>query len=649
MRIGVYICHCGVNIANTVDVQKVVSEISKLDNVAICKDYQYMCSDPGQEMVKSDIKSENLDRVVIAACSPRMHEPTFRTTVEEAGINPYCFEMANIREQCSWVHTDMDEATQKAIDLVRSSVARAALLEPLESMSVPVVPNALVVGGGIAGIQVALDIANSGYKTYLVEKEPSIGGHMAQFDKTFPTLDCAACILTPKMVDVARHPNIELLTKSEVLQIDGSIGNFKVRVRKNPRYVDMDKCTGCGACAQECRLAGKVSSEFDFGMGKRGAIYVPFPQAVPLKFSIDPDNCLMLKYGKCGKSPKCVEACSTDAIKFDDEPEFLDLDIGAIVLATGYDEFDASKKPEYGYDKFPNVLTGLEMERIFSPNGPTGGHPVINGKTPKNIVFISCVGSRDKKVGNPYCSRVCCMYIAKQAHLLKEKIPDSNITVMYTDMRAFGKGYEEFYERVQKEGIKYRRGNAAEVYEEDGKMYVRAEDTLINEPYEVQADLVVLGTGLEPNSASDYVGKLLHVSRSSDGFFLEAHPKLRPVDTVIDGVYLAGVAQGPKDIPDAVAQASGAASHVVNLLSKKEIFAEPTIAVVDDQACVGCRTCELLCPFGAHEFDEVKKIMTINAALCKGCGSCASACPSGSIRMNHFLDEQIVAQLLEVI
>jgi len=647
--IGVFICHCGVNISNTVDVKKVVEEISKLPSVAICEDYQYMCSDPGQELIKRSIKEHDLDAVVVAACSPRMHEPTFRATVSDVGMNPYCFEMSNIREQCSWVHHEKDKATEKAIDLVKSAVARALLLEPLQSEAFPVVPAALVVGGGIAGIQASLDIANSGFKVYLVEKEPSIGGHMAQFDKTFPTLDCAACILTPKMVDVARHPNIELLTYSEVEEISGSIGNFNVKVKKKARYVDMDKCTGCGSCAESCRLVGKIKSEFDMGLGKRSAIYVPFPQAVPLKYTIDPDACLFIKHGRCGKSPKCVDACTTDAIKFDDKPEIVEFNVGAIVVATGYKEFSAERKPEFGYDLYSNVMTGLELERIFAPSGPTGGKPIINGKVPKKIVFISCVGSRDKKVGNPYCSRVCCMYIAKQAHLLKEKIPDADITVMYTDMRSFGKGYEEFYERVQKEGIKYRRGNAGEVYEDGGKIYVRAEDTLLGEPYELEADLVVLGTGLEPEPYAEGIGKMLHLSLSSDGFFLEAHPKLRPVDTVIDGVFLAGTAQGPKDIPDTVAQASGAAAHVVNLISKKEILSEPTIAVVDEDACVGCKTCMLLCPFDAHEFDEDKGVMTINSAMCKGCGSCAAACPSGSIKMNHFTKDQIVAQILEVL
>ena len=649
MKVGVYICHCGVNISSTVNIDNVVETLKNVANVAVCKDYQYMCSDPGQEMIKSDIAAHGLDRIVVAACSPRMHEPTFRAAVSDAGLNPYCLEMANIREQCSWVHEDKERATEKAVSLVKSAVAKASLLEPLESTKIPVTHSALVIGGGIAGIQSALDIANSGYKVYLVEREPSIGGHMAKFDKTFPTLDCAACILTPKMVDVARHPNIELLTYSEVERIDGSVGSFHVTVRERPRYVDMETCTGCGQCASACRLAGRILSDFDYGLAKRSAIYVPFPQAVPLKYTIDPDSCLMITRGKCGKSPSCVEACDRGAIDFEQVEKVHEFDVGAVVVATGYNEFQAKQRPEFGYDRFENVLTGLELERYFSPNGPTGGKLVINGKVPKSVVFVSCVGSRDKRVGNAYCSRVCCMYIAKQAHLIKEKLPDTDVTVMYTDMRAFGKGYEEFYERVQKEGVHYRRGNAAEVYEEDGRLHVRAEDTLLGEPYEVEADLVVLGTGLRPPSSADGIASMLHLSRSSDKFFLEAHPKLRPVDTVIDGVFLAGCAQGPKDIPDSVAQACGAASHVVNLLSKDHIDAEPIIAIVNEDGCVGCRTCEQLCPYEAHAFDEKRGVMTINKALCKGCGSCAAACPSGSISMNHFRDDQIVAQLLEVL
>jgi len=646
MRVGVYVCHCGINIAKNVDVDRVVGEISKLPNVIQCRDYHYMCSDPGQELIKKDINKYELNSIVIAACSPRMHLKTFQETLKSAKLNPYMLEMANIREHCSWVHDDKEAATIKAIALVRSAVAKAALLEPLVDNDSPVVPATLVIGGGIAGIQAALDVAEAGYKVYLVEKGPSIGGHMAQFDKTFPTLDCAACILTPKMVDVSKHKNIELLTYSEVEDISGFIGKFNVRVKRKPRYVNEDRCVACGDCAIECRLSGRVDNEFDEGLGKRSAIYVPFPQAVPLKYTIDPEHCLFLTRGKCGKSPKCVDVCDANAIDFEQLPKVEEFEVGTIIVATGYDTFDAAKKPEFNYENIPNVITGIEYERFFAPNGPTGGELVLSdGTVPKNIVFASCVGSRDKKVGNPYCSRVCCMYAAKQAHLTKERAPDADVTVFYCDVRAFGKGYEEFYERVQGEGVKYRRGLVSEIYEEDGKIHVRGEDSLIGTPVDVEADLVVLATGMVPNKDTRKLSQMLHISNSPDGFFLEAHPKLRPIDTATDGIFLAGCAQGPKDIPDTVAQAGAAAAHSIDVLAKGKITIEPYNAVVNPDVCGGCRICEVLCPFDAHHFNDVKGVMEINDTLCKGCGVCGAACPSGAISLNLFRNKQIISQI----
>jgi heterodisulfide reductase subunit A len=471
IRTGVYICHCGVNIAATVDVKAVAEFAERLPSVVIARDYQYMCSDPGQELIKSDIKDLGLNRVVVASCSPRMHEPTFRNACADAGLNPYCFEMANIREQCAWVHSK--GATEKAKALVASAVAKAALLEPLERKKVSVVPRALVIGGGVTGIYAALEIADKGFETYLVEKDPSIGGHMAQLDKTFPTLDCSACILTPKMVEVARHKNIQLLTYSEVKEVNGYIGNYNVKIRKKPRYVDEIKCTGCGKCANACRLHGIILNEFDLGLSKRAARYVPFPQAVPLVYTVDPDRCIYITKGKCGKSPACVDACPADAIDFDQKEEELEVEVGTIVVATGYDLLDPAERPEYGY-KYTEVLTGLEFERLSVASGPTGGRIIINGKEPKEVVFISCVGSRERKgitnsnldnqkskmergARNEYCSRVCCMYIAKQAHLVRDKIPDARVRIIYNDMRAYGKGFEEFYNRVVAEGSEYIR------------------------------------------------------------------------------------------------------------------------------------------------------------------------------------------------
>jgi len=649
MKIGVYICQCGINIAHTVDVEQAAEQVKLLPNVAVSRFYKYMCSDPGQELIKKDIKEMKLDRVVVASCSPRMHEPTFRAVLEEMGMNPYFFEMVNIREQCSWVHEDKVKGTAKAVHLITGAIERATYLEPLEKKEVSVIPRALVVGGGIAGIQAALEIAEKGFKVYLVERSTSIGGRMAQLDKTFPTLDCSACILTPKMVDVARHPNIELYTYSEVESVDGYIGNFKVKIKKKPRYVDIEKCVGCGSCAEACRLHNRVLNEFDMNMGKRSAIYVPFPQAVPLKYTIDPDKCIFLKTGKCGDHPLCVEACDDrNAIDFNQIEEIVEVEVGTIVIATGFDLFNASEKPEYGYDKYENVITGLEFERLVSASGPTEGHIEINGKEPKNVVFIQCVGSRDKET-NEYCSRVCCMYTAKQAHLVREKIPDSKLTIYYTDVRAFGKGFEEFYNRVQGEGVTYRRReleDKIEVTTNSGKTIVKAK----GHP-DIEADLVVLATGIVAREDSKDLARILNINHSADGFLLEAHPKLRPVDTFTDGIFLAGCCQSPKDVPDTVAQASGAASRVCNILAKKQLLIEATVANVNEDLCRGCGFCVDACPYNAIElietdrFGHVVKVASVNEALCKGCGSCSAACLNGAIGHLGFTDGQILAMI----
>ena len=1208
MKIGVYVCECGINIASTVDVEKVAERAKSLPNVSVSRFYKYMCSDPGQDLIRKDIKEMKLDRVVVASCSPRMHEPTFRAVLEQSGLNPYCLEMINIREQCSWVHKDREMATEKSFDLVKSAVLRASLLKPLDKKAVDVTPSALVIGGGIAGIQTALDIGDMGFKTYLVERTPSIGGRMAQLDKTFPTLDCSACILTPKMVDVSRHPNVELLTYSEVVGIDGYVGNFNVKIEKKPRYIDVEKCTGCGECFNTCPV--EIPNEFDMGKGTRHAIYMPFPQAVPLKSTIDKrgkhpcrdacpagvgapgyvtligrgkfyealrvikerlpfpsvcgrichrpcenvctrkdvddpieiahlkrfvgdlelnipamqippietraekvaiigggpagltcahdlalkgyhttvfeaapvlggmmrfgipefrlpkeiiereisdilalgvkvqlntmlgrdftipglfhrgfksvflavgaqngkkinvpgedlegvfqaidflkelnlgkiittpiakiDDNLCIGCGKCadacyygiiklvedeldptkkypeihkkylckgcGKcasvcpskaiklsgfkelAPKigkkamiigggnaaldaarsairlgaddvailyrrsreempaepkweideteaegvrlvylvapmkiiddgkgkikaiecvrmelldeldesgrrkikpisnseftlecdsiilaigqevetnvlakdvdleitpysskrvdpasfprngfddiqltkwstihadpvtletnikgvfsggdavwgagtvieavgagkeaavsidryinaedlregreekpeiakpdiegvrkkrkvpmrymplnerkgnfkevelgyseeeaieearrcldcggcsecfeCVQACEADAIRHDMKPEIVDVNVGAIVVATGFDLFDAKEKPEYGYGKYKNVITGLEFERLVSASGPTSGHIEVNGKEPKKVVFIQCVGSRDKET-NEYCSRVCCMYTAKQAHLVREKIPDSKLTIYYTDMRAFGKGFEEFYNRVQGEEVTYRRrelDDPIEVVQKEGKTIVKAKNHS-----DIEADLVVLATGIIPREDSKDLARLLNINQSSDGFLLEAHPKLRPVDTFTDGIFLAGCCQSPKDVPDTVAQASGAASRACNILSKKQLLIEATIANVNEDLCRGCGICVEACPYKAIELKEVDRfgqkilVANVNEALCKGCGSCSAACLNGAIGHLGFTDGQILAMIM---
>ena len=649
IRTGVYICHCGVNIAATVDVKAVAEFAKGLPCVVVARDYQYMCSDPGQELIKSDIKEYGLTRVVVASCSPRMHEPTFRNACADAGLNPYCFEMANIREQCAWVH--LKGATEKAKDLVASAVAKAALLEPLERKKVGVIPRALVIGGGIAGIYAALEIADKGFETYLVEKEPSIGGHMAQLDKTFPTLDCSACILSPKMVEVERHKNVRLLTYSEVKEVKGYIGNYEVKIRKKPRYVDEHKCTGCGECANACLLRGRIPNEFDAGLGKRGAIYIPFPQAVPVAYTVDAERCLYLTKGKCGKSPACKEACPADAIDFEQHEEEIEIEVGTIVVATGYELLDPAERPAYGY-KYEEVLTGLEFERLSVASGPTGGKIIINGKEPKEVVFISCVGSRSRKEGEcEYCSRVCCMYIAKQAHLVRDKIPDARIRIIYNDMRAYGKGFEEFYNRVKAEGAEYIRKELEDEVEvikrseEDDKAIVRTVSG--NEKIEIEADLVVLANAIVPRKDAGELAKILKITRSGDGFFLEAHPKLRPLDTFTDGIFIAGCCQSPKDIPDSIAQAVGAAIRASIPLMRGEVEVEPLVASVNENICVGCGICEAICPFDALSLEA--GVMRVNEVVCKGCGSCGSVCPSGAISMRHFKDEQIYAQIEAIV
>ena len=645
-RLGVYVCHCGVNISHTVDVEKVAEMAAALPGVALAKTYPYMCSDPGQSLICADIKEHGLTGVVVAACSPRMHEPTFRAALASVGVNPYMFDMANIREQCSWIHDDKEAGTEKAIDLVRSAVARAGYLEGLTEREIDVIPEALVIGGGIAGIQAALDIAEAGFKVHLVEKEPSIGGRMAQLDKTFPTLDCSACILTPKMVDVSRHPNINLMTYSNIEGISGYVGSFTVTIRKRARYVDVDECTACNDCVDVCPVA--VPNEFDEGLATRKAIYQSFPQAVPAAYVLNMDECLGTNPIACGK---CLEACDKKCIDYDQKDEVVEIKVGTIIVATGMDIFDATEIGALGYGRYDDVLTSLEFERLVSAGGPTGGELVrfSDRKAPKSVVFLQCVGSRDEKVGNEYCSRVCCMYTAKQAHLVREKLPDAEITVFYMDIRAFGKGFEEFYDRVRKERVIYRRGSVSEIYRRKDRLVVRGEDTLIGELVEIEADMVVLAVGLVPRPETDDIASFLKLSKSSDRFLMEAHPKLRPVDTAVEGVFVAGCCQGPKDIPDAVAQAKAASSSAIAPMARGTVRMEAISAVVDEDLCSGCRICVSVCPYEAISYDEKDKVSRVNEALCKGCGTCGAACPSGAMSTIHFTTGQMRAQMLALI
>jgi heterodisulfide reductase subunit A len=647
-RIGVFICHCGENISRTVDCARVAKVSGKIPGVAFTVDYLYMCSDPGQQLVKNAITEHALTGVVVASCSPRMHETTFRRAVSEAGLNPYLCEMANIREHCSWVHEDREKATQKSIELVRVMVEKVKRNRPLYPIRIPITKKVLIIGGGIAGIQAALDIANGGHEVILVEKSPSIGGHMAQLSETFPTLDCSQCILTPKMVDVATHPNITLHTYSVIESVDGYIGNFSAIIRQKARFVDMDKCTGCGSCWEKCP-SRKIKSEFDAGLGYRTAIYIPFPQAVPNKPVVDRKNCLFFLKGKCGL---CKANCPKNAIDFNQKDEMITEKIGSIILASGFTLFDISRYGEYGYGQYEDVISGLQFERILSASGPTSGaiKRPSDGKEPKTVVFIQCVGSRDPQKGVHYCSKICCMYTAKHAMLYKHKVTRGQAYVFYMDIRAGGKDYEEFVRRaIEKDEAIYIRGRVSRVYRQNGRYVVKGADTLTGKPVLIRADMIVLANAVEPRDNARTLNRKIGVGYDEYGFISEAHPKLRPVETNTAGVFLAGACQAPKDIPDSVAQGSAAAAKVLGLFSSPELEKEPLVAVVDETRCAHCRTCIRVCPYQAIDDKEIydgrgnieKTVARVNPGLCQGCGSCVAACLSNSIDLDGFTDSEM--------
>ena len=662
-KIGVFICHCGENISATVDCEKVAQDIRKVEGVEYAIDYKYMCSDPGQTLIKDAIKEHHLDGVVVGSCSPRMHEPTFRKACAEAGLNPFLCEMANLREHCSWVHEKGEATTEKAFDLVKMLVEKVKRNKPLDSIKVPITKKALVIGGGIAGIQASLDIANTGHQVILIEKDPSIGGHMSQLSETFPTLDCSQCILTPRMVEVAQHPNITLYTYAELESLEGFIGNFTAKIRLKAKSVDHKKCTGCGACFQKCPQK-RIPSEFNAGLGNRTAIYVPFPQAVPNKPVIDREHCNYYKRGKC---KICEATCPTGAIEWDKEDEILTEQVGAIVVTTGFNVKGADFFPEYGYGQYKDVITGLQFERLASASGPTLGEirRPSDGTVPKKIVFIACAGSRDEAKGIPYCSKICCMYTAKHAMLYQHKVHDGESTVFYMDIRAGGKNYEEFVRRaIEEDHVNYVRGRVARVYEKNGKLIVKGVDTLLSgEQVEIEADMVVLATAGVSNCGAEQLAQKMHISYDPYHFFAEAHPKLKPVETNTAGIFLAGACQAPKDIPETVGMASGAAVKVAGLFSNNELVREPLIAVVNRSAppvfstCVGCFMCQTACPYNAIEREEIKgrdgkvikTVAKVNPGLCQGCGTCVAFCRSKSIDIQGYSNEQMFAEVMSLL
>ena len=659
-KIGVFVCHCGTNIAATVDVKKVVELVRYEPGVVYADDYMYMCSEAGQEKIIEAIKEYGLTGLVICSCSPRMHEKTFRACAEKAGLNPYMVEVANIREQCSWIHKDKEEATKKAVILARAAIAKVNLNTPLKEGESPVTKRALVIGGGIAGIQTALDIADAGYEVDIVEKEPSIGGRMSQFDKTFPTLDCASCILTPKMVEVNQHPNITLYTYSEVEKVSGYVGNFDVDIRKKARSVIFDKCTGCGECMTKCPLGkiGNIPSEFDRGLKNRPAIYMPFAQAVPAVPVIDRENCTYFKTGKCGV---CSKLCPSKAVDYEQQDEIVTVKYGAIVVATGFDIINLDKFGEYAYNESPDVITSIELERLMNAAGPTGGHleRMSDHKQPKDIVFIQCVGSRcdSEEKGKPYCSKVCCMYTAKHAMLIKDHWPDTNITVFYIDVRTPGKNFDEFYRRaVEQYHVNYIKGQVGKVKPQpDGSLLVQAADLLDGKQINMKADMVVLAAAIEPNPGVRKIATMLTASIDNNNFLTEAHAKLRPVESPTAGIFLSGMAQGPKDIPETVSQAGAAAVKVIGLLAKDHLKTNPCTAQCDTLLCNGCSTCANVCPYGAITYDDVqvmdhglretRRVAQVNLALCQGCGACTSACPSGAMDLQGFSNRQITTEV----
>ncbi len=655
-RIGVFVCHCGSNIAATVDVKKVVEMALQESGVFHAEDYPYMCSEAGQSRIAAAIREKGLTGIVVCSCSPRMHETTFRKAAEKAGINPYLVEIANIREHCSWIHKDMEEATRKAVILMRAAVAKVHLDAPLSAGESRVIKRALVIGGGIAGIQTALDIADAGYKVDIVEKSPSIGGRMSQLDKTFPTLDCSACILTPKMVEAAAHENITIHTYSEVEKVSGFVGNFTVDIRKKARYVDLNKCTGCGVCQEKCP-SKKTLNEFNRGLNTRTAIYTPFAQAIPNVPVIDTASCIKMKTGKCGI---CEKFCQAGAIDYTQTDEIVTEQYGAIVVATGFDTIKLGKYGEYAYNESKDVITSLELERIMNAAGPTGGHleRLSDGKAPKKIVFIQCVGSRcaDSR-GKPYCSKICCMYTAKHAMLIRDKYPNTNVTVFYIDVRTPGKNFDEFYRRaVEDYGVNYIKGQVGKVApQSDGSLLVQGVDLLENKQILKKADMVVLATAIEPNPDVRKIATMLTASIDTNSFLTEAHPKLRPVESPTAGVFLSGVCQGPKDIPETVAQAGAAAVKVIGLLAKDKLKTNPCTAKPDELRCNGCSQCANVCPYGAisyenrqvndHGIREERRVAVVNSALCQGCGACTVTCPSGAMDLQGFSNRQIIAEV----
>ena len=633
--IGVFICHCGGNISDTVDVARVKDAITSIDNVRVAETFEYVCSNPGQEKIKKAINERGLDRVVVASCSPRMHLDTFRQVVKSAGMNPYFLEMVNIREQCSWVHDDKTKATDKAIALIHAAVKRCQFLEPLSPDKVKVTESVLVIGGGIAGINSALELAEKGYQVYIVEKTPTIGGHMSQLSKTFPTFDCSACILTPRMVSVSQHPKVKILTNSEIISLGGSAGNYEAKIRITPRYVDPKKCIACGVCSLKCPVT--KPSVFEENLVLEKAIYRPFKQAIPNASVIDKELCLHFTKGGCGI---CEQFCKSGAIDFSQQEEFMDLKVGAIVASPGFSLMDPRLVSQYSFGLHPDIVTNIQFERLMLQ----GLHRPSNGEAPKKVAFILCVGSRKTAAnGNAYCCKIGCMTAIKQALLLDKTVPDAEPWIFYTDVRAHGKGYEEFYAKAREHLTVFVRGRAAEVIPEGDKLTVVAEDTLLGKHVRESFDLVVLSPALMPSKGLNELASVLGVDLGPDGFLLEAHHKLKGVETKKEGIYVAGAAQGPKDIRETTMESMAAASKASTFLGKGEVTVSPEVACLIPNRCNLCGNCIEICPTKA--ISKGSNTVNIASVSCLGCGACVSICPKEALTLKNTTEEQLIAQI----
>lgn len=629
-------CHCGDNIAGTVNIAELKEELSR-DVGLVVRDSMFLCSEAGQNKIIETIDTEDIDRVVIASCSPIHHGDIFRSCVKKR-LNPFMWEMANIREHCSWVHPNMEEGTVKALSLIKGAIGKIRYKSPIETAEVPVKQEVLVIGAGISGMHASLELADKGFKVHLIEKDASIGGNMTRLGRTFPTDDCAMCTVSPIMNGTKAHPNIHLMTQSEVVEFAGTPGDFRVTVETKPRYVLPDRCTSCGLCTEKCPVT--ISSEYDLGLGDTKAIHLPFDSCVPNAVFIEADACLYVQKGACRI---CEKVCPADAIDFGQKVESTILEVGAIVVATGYRQKDLSNT-EYNVEH-PDVITGLQLERMITPSGPTGGKIVCpsDGRGPKKITFIQCAGSRDRR-HNEYCSNICCMYSAKNSKILRNKIPDAEINICYIDIRAPGKLYEEYYRTMREKGIKTIMGIPSEILDHsDGSLYFEVFDKATNKLLRVGSDLIVLAASLEPSDGTERIREKLHLPGGSDGFLIPRHVKIAPVDTPNEGLYSIGLALGPKAIQECITDASAVASRIATLLRSDKKKIDLSTAVIDPAKCIGCGKCEEACNYNAIMKDGEKfKVIDLS---CRSCGKCVSVCPEGAITLRSFSREQVIGLL----